>query len=119
MTTIEEIRVNNVVGALVRLIREVESLSTTGRECFTAQIETVKLVFESGIKPDITGSPEEYELERMFRAMEEFCLLDSLEWNRLRKARKQAIDVLRGTTELVARRLIKSLLENNSIYAEK
>ena len=56
-------------------------------------------------------SPEVYEMERMLRVMDDFSLLGEQEWRRLSKARKQAIEVMRLTAELVIRRFVKNILD--------
>jgi len=114
MAGIEKINVDRLAGELLKLVREVEALSTAGREYIGQQIGEVKYIFSEWIRPQISGSPEAYEMERMLRAMEDFSLLNESEWRRLRKARKQAIDVMRATTEVVARRLVRNVLEHGN-----
>ena len=65
----ESIDVDRLVGVILRFDREVEALSTTGREYIDQQLGDIKLLFNECIKPQITGSPEVYEMERMLRAM--------------------------------------------------
>ena len=114
MSNTERIDVNRLVGQLLKLVREVEGLSTAGREYIDQQIGEVKYIFNDWIRPQISGSPEVYEMERMLRAMEDFCFLSEGEWRRLNKVRKQAIDVMRATTEVVVRRLVKEVLEHGN-----
>lgn len=114
MTDTERINIDRLVGELLKLVREVEALSTARREYIGQQVGEVKYIFTEWIRPQISGSPEVYEMERMLRAMEDFSLLSESEWRRLRKARKHAIDVMRATTEVVARQLVKRVLEHGN-----
>ena len=111
MNNIKSINVDRFVGEILRLIRGVEALSTAGREYISQQIWEVRFVFNEMIKPQILDSPEVFEMERMLRAMDDFSLLGEREWRRLSKARKQAIEVMRLTSELVVRRFVKNIFD--------
>jgi len=117
MNSIERIKVDRLTGEILRLDREVEGLVTAGRRFFGQQIRMVGYVYEDDIKPQIVDTDEVYEMERMLRAMDTFCGLDEVEWRRSSKARKQAIDVMRATIEIVVRRLIKEVLEHGNVSA--
>jgi len=110
----ENINVDRLVGEILKLDRKVEELSTTWRDEFGQQVNMIRYIFDDLIKPQILGSPEVYEMERMLQALDAFSLLDVSDWRRLSKARKQAIDVMRATTEIVVRRLVKCVLENGN-----
>jgi len=112
----ERINVDRLVGEILRLDREVEGLVTAGRQFIGQQVRMISYLYEDMIKPQIPGSEEAYEMERMLRAMEEFCGLDKVEWRRSAKARKQAIDVMRATTEIILRRFLKNTLERGNDY---
>ena len=43
--------------------------------------------------------------------MDEYILLDEAAWRRLTKSRKQAIEVMHATTELVMRRFVGNVIE--------
>ncbi len=106
--------VDRLAGEILRLDREVEGLATAGRLLFGQQVRIIGYIYEDAIKPQIAGSEEAYEIERMLRAMKAFCGLDEAEWRRSLKARKQAIDIMRATTEIVVRRLIKNVVERGN-----
>ena len=112
MNNIEKINIDRFVGETLRLVRAVEALSTAGREYISQQIWEVRFVFNEMIKPQILDSPEVLEMERMLRAMDDFTLLSEREWRRLSKARKQAIEVMRLTAELVIRRFVNNVLNH-------
>jgi len=76
-------------------------------------------LFRDTIEPEIRGTEESYEMERMLRAMEGFCWLDDHDWRRLTKARKQAIDVMRATTEIVTRRFVRAVIEGSHRVVQK
>jgi len=109
-----KINVDRLVGEILMLDRKVEELSTTWRESFGQQVNVIRYIFDDLIKPQILGSPEVYEMERMLRAMDNFCYLGISDWRRLTKARKQGIEVMRATTEVVVRRLVNNVLENGN-----
>ena len=54
----ERIDVDRLVGELLRLVREVEALSTVSREYIGQQIGEIRFIFDECIKPQIIGSPE-------------------------------------------------------------
>lgn len=110
----KKINVDRLAGEILRLDREVEELRTAGRLFMGQQVRTIRYIYESMIKPQISGSQETYEMERMLRAMEVFDSLDETEWRRSLKARKQAIDIMRATTEIVVRKLIKNVIERGN-----
>lgn len=114
MNSIERIKVDRLAGEILRLDREVEGLVTAGRQFFGQQIRMVGYIHEDNIKPQIVDTEEAYEMERMLRAMNTFCGLDEAKWRRTYKSRKQAIDIMRVTTEVVVRRLIKEVLEHGN-----
>ena len=115
----EKINVDRLAGEILRLDREVEGLVSAGRLQMGQQIRTISYFYEYMIKPQITGSEETYEMERMLSAMEGFVGLDEAEWRRSLKARKQAIDITRTTTEIVVRRLIRNVIENGNQEIKK
>ena len=114
----ERIKVERLAGEILRLDREVEGLVAAGRLFFGQQVRMVGYIYEDNIKPQIANTEETYEMERMLRAMDTFCGLDEAEWRRSSKARKQAIDIMRATTEIVVRRLIKEVLEHGNVSAQ-
>lgn len=103
-----------LAGEILRLDREVEGLVTAGRELMGQQVRKINYIFEDMIKPQIAGSDEVYDMERMLRAMEDFCGLDETQWKRSLRARKQAIDIMRTTTEVVLRKLVHNVLEKGN-----
>jgi hypothetical protein len=110
----ENINVERLVGEILKLDRKVEGLSTSWRDEFGQQVDTIRYIFDDLIKPQISGSLEVYEMGRTLHALDDFTLLDQADWKRLSKARKQAIDVMRATTEIVVRRLVNCVLENGN-----
>lgn len=108
----EKMTVESLVGRMLRFDREVEALSTAQRWFMGQQVATITWLYEDTIKPYVSGSEEAYEMERMLRYMEDFGWLDEPAWRRLRRAKKQAIDVMRATTEIIMRRLVTNVLEH-------
>jgi len=115
----KNIDVNKLVGNILRLDREVERLATTGRAYIGQQVNLIGYLYRDTIEPEIRGTEEANEMERMLRAMEGFYWLDDHDWRRLTKARKQAIDVMRATTEIVARRFVRALTEGRNRVVQK
>jgi hypothetical protein len=110
----KQIDIDRLAGEILRLDREVEGLATAGRLFIGQQVRMIGHIYEEIIKPQIVGSEEACEMERMLRAMEAFCGLDETEWRRSLKAKKQAIDIMRATTEIVVRRLIGNVMEKGN-----
>jgi hypothetical protein len=110
----KQINVDRLAGEILKLDREVEGLARAGRLLMDQQVRMIGYVYEGMIKPQIAGSEEAYEMERMLRAMEAFCGLNETEWRRSLKARKQAIDIMRATTEIAVRKLIMNVLERGN-----
>jgi len=118
-TSVCLIDVERLAGEILKLDRAVEGLATAGRLFIGEQLEKVQYIFEYMIKPQIIGSDEVYEMERMLRAMQTLCGLDENEWKRFLKERKQAIDLMRATTEIVVRRLIRNVVEGANLEVKK
>ena len=110
----KQVDVDRLAGEILKLDREVEGLERVGRLFIGQQVRMIGYVYEDMIKPQISGSEEAYDMERMLRAMEAFCGLDETGWRRSLKARKQATDIMRATTEIVVRRLIRNVIERGN-----
>lgn len=110
----ERINVDRLAGEILRLDREVEGLATAGRLFIGQQVRMIGYIYKDMIEPQISGSEEAYEMERMLRAMERFGGLDETSWKQSLKARKQALEIMRATTEIVVRKFIKNVTEKGN-----
>lgn len=115
----ESMYVERLAGEILKLDRAVEGLVTAGREMMSQQVEQIQYIFEYMIKPQILGSDEVFEMERMLRALRSVCRLDEYQWKASLKARKRAIDMMRATTEVVVRRLFRNVVERASPESKK
>ncbi|MCK4402165.1 MAG: hypothetical protein KAV98_00100 [Dehalococcoidia bacterium] len=103
--------IDTLADKIFALAREVEALARETRMLFAQQLASVTILYTHAIEPEISGTLEAYEMERMLRTMDGFCGLSEREWRRSAKARKQAVKMMRVTAHEVIRRLLRNVLE--------
>jgi len=106
--------IDTLADKIFTLAREVEALVRETRLFFAEQLATVAVLYTAAIQPEISGTHEAYEMERMLRTMGDFCGLSEKAWRRSTKARKQALGMMRVTAHEVVRRLLRNVLENSA-----
>jgi len=109
-----EINVDRLAGEILKLDRGVEGLATAGRLLMGQQIRMINYFYNDMIEPQIRSSEEAYEMGRMLRAIEKFSGLDETRWRQSLKARKQSLEIMRTTTEIVVRRLVRNVIERGN-----
>jgi hypothetical protein len=101
------------VGLVFTLASGVEQVARATRIDFDANAGWLISFYRSAIKPSISGTYEDSDMDRVLNSLEELLFLPHGEWQRSTKKRKQLFEMLRVSAYQAARRFLVNCIADS------
>jgi hypothetical protein len=109
----EQTSLENKVGLVFTLASEVEKVARETRMGFDDSAEWLIYFYRSAIKPSISGTYEDGDMDRVLNSLEDLLFLPHGEWRRSTRTRKQLFEMLRVSAYQAARRFLVNCIAGN------